>query len=339
MPWVNEKNAYKIWLSEIILQQTTVAQGTPYYLKFIEKYPAVQDLAAAANDEVMKMWEGLGYYSRARNLHHTAQFIAEQRGGMFPDNYDDILQLKGVGTYTAAAIASFAYDLPFAVLDGNVFRVLARFFGIDIPTDSGEGKKIFTALAQSALDKTQPAAYNQAIMNFGATVCKPSAPDCKNCTLSPQCSAFQTKRVGELPVKNKKTAKKDLFFQYIIVHAGDYTFIRKRTARDIWRDLYEFPLIETAHPFLDADKTVSFFLENTLKEYLNVDFFFLKKSKIYKQVLTHRNIFAIFWEINLNSDFTFPEKDFLKIPYTQLPDYAFPKVIDNFFKDKTLTLF
>ena len=339
MPWLNEKNVYKIWLSEIILQQTTVAQGTPYYNKFIEKYPTVQDLAAATNDEVMKMWEGLGYYSRARNLHLTAQFITEQRGGKFPDTYSDILQLKGIGTYTAAAIASFAYNLPFAVLDGNVFRVLARFFGLDTPIDSGEGKKTFVALAQSALDKTEPAAYNQAIMNFGATVCTPAAPDCKNCTLSSQCTAFQTRRVGELPVKNKKTVKKDLFFQYIIIHTGDYTFIRKRKARDIWRDLYEFPLIETANLVSDEDNAITFFLENTLKEYLNNDFSFLKKSKIYKQVLTHRNVFAVFWEINLNPDFTFPDNDFLKIPYTLLPDYAFPKVIDNFFKDKTLTLF
>lgn len=339
MPWLNEKNAYKIWLSEIILQQTTVAQGTPYYLKFSEKYPTVQDLAAASNDEVMKMWEGLGYYSRARNLHFTAQFITEQYGGKFPDTYDDILKLKGVGTYTAAAIASFAYDLPFAVLDGNVFRVLARFFGLDVPIDSGEGKKTFAALAQIALDKTQPAAYNQAIMNFGATVCTPTAPDCKNCALSLHCTAFQTKRVSELPVKIKKTAKKDLFLQYIIVHSDDYTFIRKRTASDIWRDLYEFPLIETPQFVLDEDEAVSFFIENTLKQYVSADFFLIKKSKIYKQVLTHRNVYAVFWEINVDSDFSFSDKNFLKIPYLQLNGYAFPKVIDNFFKDKTLTLF
>lgn len=339
MPWLNEKNAYKIWLSEIILQQTTVAQGTPYYEKFIKRYPTVKKLADATNDEVMKMWEGLGYYSRARNLHHTAKFIANELNGKFPNTYDEILKLKGIGTYTAAAIASFAYDLPYAVLDGNVFRVLARFFGIDVPIDTTEGKKIFIDLAYQVLDRGNPAGYNQAIMNFGATVCTPVAPDCKNCALATECIALQTQRTGELPIKLKKTTKKNLFFQYLIVQSDDCVFIRKRTARDIWRDLYEFSLIETENNIVDGSVEEILFIEATLKNYLRENFLLQKKSKIYKQVLTHRNVFATFWEIEVDTGFSFTESDFVKVPRHHLSTFAFPKVIDNYLKDKVLTLF
>ena len=204
MPWKGEKNPYLIWLSEIILQQTRVEQGLPYFLKFKENYPTVTDLANAPEDEVMRMWQGLGYYSRARNLHFTAKHIAYDLNGVFPKTYVEILKLKGVGTYTAAAIASFAYDLPNAVVDGNVYRVLARYFGIETPIDSTIGKKEFTKLAYELLDNKRPADYNQAIMDFGATQCKPKKPNCINCPLNQKCIGFNTQKIDTLPIKTKK---------------------------------------------------------------------------------------------------------------------------------------
>ncbi len=241
LPWRNTTDPYLIWISEIILQQTRVAQGYEYFLRFIKRFPDVVSLAAASEDEVMKYWQGLGYYSRARNLHAAAKSMK----GTFPKTYAEVRALKGVGDYTAAAICSFAYDMPYAVVDGNVYRVLSRYFGIDVPIDSTEGKKTFTALADEVLDKSRPADYNQAIMDFGAVQCTPQSPNCLFCPLSGSCRALSEGKVQQLPVKQHRTKTTNRYFNYIYVRMGAYTLIHKRTEDDIWKNLFELPLVET----------------------------------------------------------------------------------------------
>jgi A/G-specific adenine glycosylase len=338
LPWKGEKNPYLIWLSEIILQQTTVKQGLPYYERFIETYPSVKHLADAPEDEVMKLWEGLGYYSRARNLHATAKHIAYNLNASFPNTYDDIIKLKGVGAYTAAAIASFAFDLPHAVLDGNVYRVLSRFFGIETPIDSTQAKKIFTELANELLDRNRPADFNQAMMDFGATHCTPSNPNCKNCLLSTQCFAFKHKKTEELPIKSKKLIKRDRFFNYLIIYQGENVFIKKRIEKDIWQNLYDFPLLETDRLIEDLSNIVETddFVRNTAGE---GNLSFLKKSQPYKQLLTHQTIYAVFWEFEADEKILLKGDNFLKVEKKNLSTFAFPKVIDNYFNKKVLTLF
>ena len=346
LPWKGEKNPYLIWLSEIILQQTTVKQGLPYYERFVETYPSVKSLADASQDEVMKLWEGLGYYSRARNLHTTAKHITYNLNALFPNTYEDILKLKGIGTYTAAAIASFAFDLPHAVLDGNVYRVLSRFFGIETPIDSTQAKKIFTQLANELLDKNRPADFNQAIMDFGATHCTPSNPHCTNCLLKTDCFAFLHKKTSELPIKSKKLIKRDRFFNYLIIHQGENVFIKKRMEKDIWQNLYDFPLLETNRLIEDLPNMsdVQDFGKNTDGTSRNnreggYNLQFSKKSQPYKQVLTHQNIYAVFWEFEADDTFLLKDESFLKVERKKLSTFAFPKVIDVFFNKKVLTLF
>jgi A/G-specific adenine glycosylase len=335
MPWKGEKNPYFVWLSEIILQQTRVEQGLAYFNKFKAAYPTVADLAHAPEDEVMKLWEGLGYYSRARNLHAAAKYITNDLNGVFPNTYDDLLNLKGVGSYSAAAIASFAYDLPHAVLDGNVFRVLSRVFGIATPIDSTAGRKEFTALSQSLLDAAQPAKYNQAIMDFGATQCTPQSPDCKKCPLQAQCVAFQTKKVAQLPIKEKKITKKTRFFHYFLFNYDKNIYVKKRIEKDIWLDLYEFPIIETeglgdlselrAHP--------------TFQTWMNAEkYTIISVSQPFKQLLTHQTIHAVFYEIDLKTDFLHEKPEWTLIKKEDLKKFAFPNIIDRFFKDKSLFL-
>ncbi len=335
MPWKGERDPYIIWLSEIILQQTTVAQGTAYFEKFRERYPSVKDLAEAPSDDVMKMWEGLGYYSRARNLHATAKHINTELRGVFPKTYEDILKLKGIGPYTAAAIASFAYDLPHAVLDGNVYRVLSRFFGIETPIDTTEAKHIFTELANDILDKKRPVDFNQAIMDFGATFCTPAKPKCVECSLQNKCSAFQTNKVDVLPIKSKKMVRRTRYFNYLVINEGDFVYIRKRTEKDIWQDLYEFPLVETGNmvEILRGDELPNFSINLS-------ELRLLKKSQPFQQLLTHQKIVAIFWEFESSKTaFILRGGNFLKIERQNLKDYAFPKTIDIYLKEKVLTLF
>ena len=244
LPWRGIKAPYKIWLSEIFLQQTRVEQGTPYYLRFIEQFPTIHNLAEAQEEEVLKLWQGLGYYSRARNLHFAAKQVMLDYDGKFPNKYEDILSLKGIGEYTAAAIASFAYGLPHAVIDGNVYRLLARYFGIHITTNSTEGKKIFAALANELLDKQNANDYNQGIMEFGSQQCKPFNPDCNTCPLHESCVAFLEKSVSVLPMKLKKIKQKKLYFDYFFIEYDGYTYVKKRRNKGIWQNLYDFPLIE-----------------------------------------------------------------------------------------------
>lgn len=337
LPWKGEKNPYYIWLSEIILQQTRVEQGLPYFARFKAAYPTVRDLADAPADEVMKLWEGLGYYSRARNLHTTAKNVAENMNGQFPDTYTEILKLKGVGPYTAAAIASFAYDLPEAVVDGNVYRVLSRAFGIATPIDTTEGKKEFAALARACLNETQPAIYNQAIMDFGATHCTPKSPACVSCPLASECIALKKNQIYSLPVKSKKLKKRDRFFTYLVINAGDRVLLRKRPAGDIWQGLYEFPLLETETSLADLNTIKN---SPVFQDLVGTgDYSVLRVSKIYKRVLTHQKIGIRFWEIGIPGfESDYEAAGFIAVPRAELVGFAFPRTIDLYLSDKSLTL-
>ena len=246
MPWRNTTNPYYIWLSEIILQQTRVAQGTSYYLKFIEHFSTIQDLANADEQLVLKLWQGLGYYSRARNLHFTAQHIVNDLDGKFPNTYKELVKLKGVGDYTASAIASICFNESTAVVDGNVYRLLSRYYGIKTPINSSQGIKEFKELAQRLIDQNNPATHNQAIMEFGARMCRPQNPDCETCPFNDSCVALELKKIKELPVKDKKSKIRKRFFNYIVLLTDDgKTILNQRTEKGIWRNLYEFPLIES----------------------------------------------------------------------------------------------
>ncbi len=334
MPWKEIDNPYFIWLSEIILQQTRVEQGKDYYLKFVEKYPTVFDLAKAPEDELMKMWEGLGYYSRARNLHAAAKHIAFELDGKFPETYEGILSLKGVGPYTAAAIGSFAFGLPYAVLDGNVYRVLSRYYGIETPTDSTEGKKEIAGIAESVLDKERPGKFNQAIMDFGATVCKPKGALCETaCTMRQKCLAFKEKRVYEFPVRKKKLKKTLRFFHFFILEDNGSVFIRKRTEKDIWQNLYDFPSLETEKEtdFTALEKSDAF------KELVGGDYNIKTHSQSYKQELTHRTVIARFHELEVSSNFA-GNDNWTKVERKEIRNFAFPKIIDRYLNDKSLYL-
>ncbi len=300
LPWRHTTDPYKIWLSEIILQQTRVVQGYNYYLRFVENYPTVSDLAGATEDEVLKLWQGLGYYSRARNLHAAAQSIVEKYDGVFPTNYVDILALKGVGEYTAAAICSFAYNQPYAVVDGNVFRVLSRVFGIETPIDSTAGKKQFAKLAGNLLDKKKPLLHNQAIMEFGALQCTPQQPGCASCPLQNDCVAFLTNCISELPRKEQKTKQRERFFHYFYLKNNGKTYLQKRTGKDVWQNLYEFPLIETGRQ-LEIDELMQTESFKTLFQGIkNITF---EGSPLeLKHVLSHRIIRAKFYTVSIDSE-------------------------------------
>jgi A/G-specific adenine glycosylase len=333
MPWKGEKDPYRIWLSEIILQQTRVEQGLKYYNNFISTFPTIQQLANAPEDKVFKLWEGLGYYSRCRNLITTAKYIATEKKGKFPDSYEEIKSLKGIGPYTAAAISSFAFNLPHAVVDGNVFRVLARIFGVDKPIDSTEGKKYFTELADQLLDKKQPGLYNQAIMDFGATICKPANPLCTNCVFKENCFAFLHNRINELPVKEKKITTRKRWFYYFVIQYKGQTAIRQRIAKDIWQQLFEFPMFETEEE-KDIKKVI---ILAEKKGWLQKGVYdVLSFSPLYKQQLSHQLIAARFITIQLN---TKPEttEDPMATGWQwkktkSLIDNAFPQIINQYLK-------
>ena len=302
LPWRDTKDPYRIWISEIILQQTRVAQGYDYYIRFVRRFPDVFTLADADEDEVMKHWQGLGYYSRARNLHEAARSVKE--AGVFPATYEGVRALKGVGDYTAAAICSFAYDMPHAVVDGNVYRVLARWMGIDTPIDSTQGKKLFARIADELMDRHRPALYNQAIMDFGALQCTPASPDCLSCPLAASCAALAQGRVDVLPVKQHKTKVSDRFFNYIYVRTSGHTYIRKRMGNDIWKNLYEPLLIETDGDLTGKDEVLFRKLQDVLGNREGVFqiregvFFRLVKQGV-RHVLSHRIIHANFYELRL----------------------------------------
>jgi A/G-specific adenine glycosylase len=341
MPWSGEKNPYRIWLSEIILQQTRVEQGLPYYQKFIETYPTVETLAAAPEDAVMRLWQGLGYYSRARNLHEAAKHVANNLNGCFPKDYDELLKLKGVGTYTAAAIASFAFDLPHAVLDGNVYRVLSRFFGIETPIDDPLAKNLFTKLANDLLDKQQPAVYNQAIMNFGALQCVPQSPNCGRCPMQPNCRAYAQQQVHELPIKTKKIDKKFRFFNYLFIQEGNEVWLHKRVEKDIWQNLYEFPMIES-NKLLETENELIEAIQADERaifdEKTHINIKIMQKSPVFKQILTHRKVIAVFWVVNICTKKMSKKTNFLKIETNNLATFALPKVISEYLNNGQLSM-
>jgi A/G-specific adenine glycosylase len=301
LPWKGIRDPYRIWLSEVILQQTRVEQGLPYYERFLAAYPTITDLAHAPQEDIYRLWEGLGYYARARNMHAAAQTVAHEHSGKFPTTYEGIRALKGVGDYTAAAIASFAYDLPHAVLDGNVYRILSRWFGEKTPIDSTEGKKRFAALADAVLDRQNPARHNQAMMDFGATWCTPQNPQCAACPMQQHCVAYQLGTVSTLPIKSKKMLKKERFFVFWVLKNGDSTFLKKREDKDIWQNLYEFPNTETQH--LPTSKAEA--LEVWKMEHPSLgDIDIIAVSMTFKQTLTHRLVKAVFVECAWNEILT-----------------------------------
>jgi A/G-specific adenine glycosylase len=336
MPWKGEKDPYKIWLSEVILQQTRVEQGWAYYLKFLDAFPTILDLAQAPEQKVFKLWEGLGYYSRCRNLIETAKKIASEHNGTFPSSYDAIRDLKGVGPYTAAAIASFAYNLPHAVVDGNVVRVLARYFGNSTPIDTTAGKKLYTELADSLLDRVRPGAYNQAIMDLGATICKPRNPLCSACPQNMDCKANQHGLTAQLPVKEKTIVKKKRWLYYFILETPDgKIYIRQRKEKDIWEDLFEFVLWETDQPvyaddILRSDFARELFGKQTAKRSLTVRHI----SRVYLQELTHQTIQGQFITISLKKPL-YTLKSYLLVDKQNMSTYAFPKFINAWLLDPT----
>ena len=327
MPWKGEKDPYKIWLSEIILQQTRVDQGLSYYQSFISNFPTVHSLANASEEKVFKLWEGLGYYSRCKNLIASAKIISGEHNGLFPDTFESIVALKGVGPYTASAIASFAFNQPYAVVDGNVQRVISRYFGITTPVDTSRGKKLYQELAESLLDKNEPGLYNQAIMDFGAIICKPQNPLCTQCPQQGDCVAYKLGSVKDLPVKEKKLIKRHRWFYYLMIETSDTVYIRKRTEKDIWQNLHEFVLHETEEP---APFPHDGYLDQIFGDQPYV---ITSQSRVYVQQLTHQTIHGQFIHITVTENVTLPDS-YLKITKKQLTDFAFPRMISIFLENK-----
>lgn len=332
LPWRQTNDPYAIWLSEVILQQTRVDQGLAYYQRFLALWPNVNSLAAASEQEVLLQWQGLGYYSRARNLLHTARLVVEKYQGRFPDSYNGLIGLKGIGPYTAAAIASIAFNKPHAVVDGNVQRVLSRLFGVTEPIDSLEGKKAVESIAIQAIQGVDPATHNQAMMEFGALQCVPKSPDCYNCVLKNQCFAFAKGWVAELPLKTKKTKVVARYFNYFIAtwpqQSNTITLIRQRLNNDIWKGLFEFPLIET-------DQEIEFEALMQSKEFNQMFgkqvFTLVRRSEMHKHQLTHRRIMARFYHLHFEQPLVFlDEKNVFLIVDNDFSIYPLPRLIDRY---------
>ncbi|MRX62918.1 A/G-specific adenine glycosylase [Maribacter luteus] len=324
LPWRKTKDPYRIWLSEIILQQTRVAQGLPYYERFIERFPTVRDLANAQENEVLKLWQGLGYYSRARNLHATAKIVVDEYKGEFPKTYKGLLKLKGVGDYTASAIASICFDIPEPVVDGNVYRVLARYYGVDIPINSSKGTRYFKELARKVMNTEQIRDYNQAIMEFGAIQCAPKNPDCTGCPLNDGCLALQQNQIGELPKKINKTKVRNRYFNYlVVVDPKNRTLLQQRKGKGIWQNLWEFPLLESKED-MDVHE-----LERSFNKVLAINetpeiYHFNSENIVHK--LSHQHLYTKFWIIKTDT--------FLKegVGFNELKDYPVPVLIADFIK-------
>ena len=323
LPWRKSKNPYNIWLSEIILQQTQVKQGLPYYEAFISNFPTLKDLADASENEVLKTWQGLGYYSRARNLHFSAKHITEYLKGVFPKNYKELLQLKGVGDYTASAIASICYEESVAAVDGNVYRVLGRYFGIYTPTNSSRGIKQFKALATSLLPASNLGDYNQAIMEFGAQQCKPQSPVCTECPLNKNCHAYATGTIKSLPVKLKKIKVNKRYFNFIVLSLkGDKTYLEQRTKKGIWQKLYQFPMIETERPTALEGLLAHADAQSVIPESYDELMLFNKIDLINK--LSHQELHIKFWILKTS------KKIKKAIKWSDIKTYPVPTVIERF---------
>ena len=329
MPWKGEKDPYKIWISEVILQQTRVAQGTEYYKNFIQQFPSIKNLASAPEELVFKVWEGLGYYTRCKNIIFTAKDIFNNMNGKFPGTYEGLLALKGVGPYTAAAISSFAYGLPHAVADGNVFRVLSRYLGEAIPIDSAKGKEFFTKAANELLYKKDSAAFNQAIMDFGATVCKPVIPQCNTCIFKKHCVAYNKGLINKLPVKEKQLIKKKRWFTYFIFAAGGKILINKRTGKDIWENLYEFYLFEATKECDWERKEI----EHLIQDQLGIERFEINNiSQIFTQQLTHQNLQGRFINISIEK-IPVALQHFIAVNKEDILLFPFPKFINQYMQN------
>lgn len=331
LPWRETNDPYKIWISEIILQQTRVAQGLDYYHRFIRRFPDIPALAEADEQEVLLYWQGLGYYSRARNLHQTAKFLKENYQGHFPADYQVVLGLKGIGQYTAAAITSFAWNMPYPVVDGNVFRFLSRLFEIDIPIDTEKGKKYFTQLAGEIMPPAEAGRFNQAIMEFGALQCIPGQPDCAACPFTDNCLSYAHHTITNYPVKSNKTKTREVYLYYFYIRQADYTYLKKRTANGIWKNLFEFPAIVSDTPlgFEELSQTTEFinlFSDNKLD--------FRLKLKDRKHVLSHRILFGNLYELELPPDYQLPEI-YIKIKQTAIGDYPIHRLMEHFIQSLT----
>ena len=329
LPWRKTADPYHIWLSEIMLQQTRVAQGTPYFFAFTQEFPTVFDLANASEEQVLKLWQGLGYYSRARNLHKTSQYVANELNGVFPANFKDLLQLKGVGEYTAAAIASFSYNEAVPVVDGNVFRVLSRYFDVESDISLPATKKEFTELAYELMPKDNPAIFNQAIMEFGALQCVPKSPDCSICVFNESCAALQKKKVSILPVKSKKLKVTNRFFNYLILEdvLGN-TLIQKRTDKGIWHNLYEFPLVETTE-IVDFDVVSKAVRNDIFPSYTILSVEECSETTIVHK-LSHQHLHIQFWKVKI------AEIIENGLNASELKTFPFPIVIYNFIEKQEI---
>ena len=335
LPWRNTRNPYKIWVSEIILQQTRVNQGYNYYLNFINEFPDIKALASSSLDKLLKVWQGLGYYSRARNMHITAKYIANNLNGDFPDKFEELIKLKGIGEYTASAIASICYNEPCAVVDGNVYRVLARIFGIKEYINTTKGEKKFKKLANELIARDKPSIYNQAIMEFGATQCLPKNPLCNKCPFLHDCYAYKHNSINFLPAKIKKIIIKNRYFYYLIIMHNDFIYLNKRTKNDIWNSLYEFPLIEMRTK-VDDKKIIQ--SEQFKSKFRNSEIVIHKKSSFYKHILTHQHIYAKYFYIELKDPLHYADLHYIKTSIEDLNKYPFPKlitlIIENFIQLK-----
>lgn len=322
LPWRQTTDPYKIWLSEVMLQQTRVAQGMPYYEKFIKAFPEVQDLANASEEEVLKLWQGLGYYSRARNMHATAKTVVEEYHGIFPNNYKDLVKLKGVGDYTASAIASICFNEPEPVVDGNVYRVLSRYFGVDIPINSTKGVKYFKELARKVMAQEDIRDYNQGIMEFGAIQCAPKKPYCLLCPLKDGCIALKENRIPELPVKMKKGKIRERFFNYLVLlDENKNTTLEQRKGKGIWQGLFQFPLIETNEPTEERK------LKQTIAEQfpkLDIASISLYNEEAIVHKLSHQHLKTKFWIVEVKSGLT------NKLPWSDVEDFPVPVLIADF---------
>jgi A/G-specific adenine glycosylase len=333
LPWKNTRDPYTIWISEVILQQTRVEQGTPYFYKFIQSFPDIFSLAAASEEEVLACWQGLGYYSRARNLHHTAKTITFEMQGIFPEKYEDILRLKGIGTYTAAAIVSFAFDQPVPVVDGNVIRVLCRYFGIEEPVDRDSVRKQINKLAAELIHLKRPADYNQAIMDFGATLCKPKLPECDSCPFQHNCQARMIHKVTDIPVKEKKIFRKNRYLHYFFMVVDDqYFVIQKREDSDIWANMYEFPLIECNSDIPPSAAEINAFISDISGQDLSISDWQDHKISSEKHVLTHRDLYINYYVHEVDSAIKSLKNKYILVNSKKVSNFAVPKPIEKFLK-------
>ncbi len=327
LPWRKTSDPYKIWISEIILQQTRVAQGTNYYNRFIEKFPNVFDLAKSSEDNVLKLWQGLGYYTRARNLHFTAKFIVNNYNGVFPRDFKTILSLKGVGNYTAAAIASIAFDLPHAAVDGNIYRVISRYYGITTPIDSQRGKTEIQKIANDLISIKNPGFHNQAFMEFGALQCLPKSPACNLCPLENKCYAANFNLINQIPVKEKKVKQSTRYFYYYIFECKDSILLEKRTEKDIWKNLFQFPLFEAKKDFSDTE-ILNLKIPFNINQKANLK----SISLTYKHILTHQTIYARFIHIEVE-DFNLKESNFIRVNKKDIYKFAVPRLLENYLNE------